>query len=110
MTLSRTVVLSMLAIVAAGLVLSGCQKETPEAGPPKAGDAASAPPAEIQQKACPVMGGAINPAIYVDHEGRRIYFCCQACVAKFKQDPATYIAKVDAELKGAGGGQTDTQP
>lgn len=105
MTLSRAVVLSMLAIVAAGLVLSGCQKE-----PPKAGDSASAPPAEIQQKTCPVMGGAINPAIYVDHEGRRIYFCCQACVAKFKQDPATYVAKVDAELKGAGGSQTDTQP
>ena len=52
------------------------------------------------QTNCPVMGGPINPKIYTDYEGRRIYFCCSGCVNTFKKDPAKYIAKVDAEIKG----------
>ena len=31
---------------------------------------------KVQQKKCPVMGGAINKDISVDYEGRTIYFCC----------------------------------
>jgi YHS domain-containing protein len=54
---------------------------------------------DIAQKNCPVMGGKINPKIYTDYEGRRVYFCCPACIPVFKKDPAKYIAKVDAELK-----------
>jgi len=57
--------------------------------------------AEVQalvpnQTVCPVMGGAINKAIYVDHESKRIYFCCAGCVDAFKKDPAKYIAKLKA--------------
>lgn len=50
------------------------------------------------QKTCPVMGGAINPKVFVDHEGRRIYFCCPACVEAFKKAPEKYLEKVDAEI------------
>jgi YHS domain-containing protein len=46
------------------------------------------------QTTCPVMGGDINKEVYVDHEGKRIYFCCPACIPKFKEDPAKYLAKL----------------
>ncbi len=58
------------------------------------------------QTTCPVMGGAINKDIYTDYQGKRIYFCCTACVPEFKQDPAKYLKKLEAEgvqLPSAGG-------
>lgn len=43
------------------------------------------------QETCPVMGGKISREIYVDYEGKRIYFCCPACIDTFKKDPEKYI-------------------
>ena len=89
----------LIAVTVAGLALaSGCRKEPskPAAeGPAQAGQA-------IAQKICPVMGEAIDPDVYTDYQGRRIYFCCQVCKAAFEKDPAKYVAKVDEELKAAG--------
>ena len=56
---------------------------------------------QIAQKLCPVMGGPIDKDIYVDHDGRRVYFCCKMCVAKFKEDPDTYIKKLDEQAPAA---------
>ena len=84
--------ISVLVLVLA-LVLMGCDRNKSSAAMAASGD-------EIAQKTCPVMeGNKINPKIYVDYEGRRIYFCCQMCPPMFKKDPAKYIAKVDAEIK-----------
>jgi YHS domain-containing protein len=41
------------------------------------------------------MGGKINKAIYVDYQGKRVYFCCDACPAVFKKDPAKYIKALE---------------
>ena len=50
------------------------------------------------QTTCPVMkGNPINPKLYVDAEGYRIYVCCGGCVSAVKADPAKYIAKMKAE-------------
>jgi YHS domain-containing protein len=49
---------------------------------------------ETVQTTCPVMGGEIKKDVYLDHEGYRIYFCCQACVEKFKKDPGVYLQKM----------------
>ncbi|MBN1781971.1 YHS domain-containing protein [bacterium] len=49
---------------------------------------------ENMQTTCPVMGGEIDKNVYVDHEGARIYFCCQACVETFNKDPETYLNKM----------------
>lgn len=46
------------------------------------------------QTKCPVMGGDINKEVYVDHKGLRVYFCCEACIAKFKEDPEKYLTKL----------------
>lgn len=43
---------------------------------------------------CPVSGAAVDPAHAVDHEGRRVAFCCEKCLAKFVKAPAKYVAKL----------------
>ncbi|MCD4653610.1 YHS domain-containing protein [bacterium] len=43
------------------------------------------------QTICPVMGGEIDKSIYADHEGQRVYFCCNPCQEKFKADPEKYL-------------------
>ena len=49
------------------------------------------------QTTCPVMGGKINPKLYADVEGKRIYVCCKGCIAPIKKDPATYIKKLEEQ-------------
>lgn len=49
------------------------------------------------QTKCPVMGGTINKDIYADYEGKRVYFCCEACISTFKKDPAKYVKKLEDE-------------
>ena len=46
------------------------------------------------QTVCPVMGGKIDKAQYLDHESKRIYICCAGCMGALKKDPAKYIAKM----------------
>ena len=97
----RVALVLAAATLAAGVLVAGCEKVEKPATPPAVAPAAAAPAAVIAQKDCPVMGGPIDPKIHTDYKGRRIYFCCPACIEKFKTDPEKYIAKVDAELKGA---------
>ena len=50
------------------------------------------------QATCPVMKGSpVNPALFVDAEGYRIYVCCGGCLGAVKADPAKYIAQLQAE-------------
>ena len=93
--------LAALAAVVVTLVLSaGCgRSEAPTAASPKpeatpAAEPGVTQPAEITQTVCPVMGGAINKDIYTDHNGKRVYFCCQGCIAEFTKNPAKYLAKL----------------
>jgi YHS domain-containing protein len=90
-------------LVVAGLItggflgLMGCQKQTPTASS-KATTAKTTPgqPAAqvAEQTTCPVMGGAIDKNIFVEYQGKRVYFCCKECVAKFQADPQKYLAKL----------------
>ncbi len=49
------------------------------------------------QKHCPIMGGEIDRDVYVDHEGKRIYFCCPPCIETFKAEPEKYLKKLAKE-------------
>ncbi len=49
------------------------------------------------QAQCPVMGGEINKEVYADHNGERIYFCCNPCVESFKKDPQKYLDKLNKD-------------
>ncbi len=47
------------------------------------------------QRFCPVMEGMpIDENIYVDHDGKRVYFCCAGCPAAFQADPEKYMGKL----------------
>jgi hypothetical protein len=49
------------------------------------------PPAAVNAE-CPVMlGKPVDAAIVVEHEGRRIAFCCERCRSKFLADPSKYL-------------------
>jgi YHS domain-containing protein len=50
-----------------------------------------------KQTVCPIMGGKINTKVFADYDGKRVYFCCGGCPAKFKEDPAKYIAQMEAD-------------
>ena len=32
-----------------------------------------------------------------EHEGQRYHFCSEGCMKKFREDPARYLSKADAE-------------
>ena len=51
-----------------------------------------------EQTICPVMKGRkINKNLYVDHQGKRVYFCCQSCVSVFKNNPDKYMKQLEKE-------------
>ncbi len=58
-------------------------------------EAATVEDAIENQRLCPVMEGMpIDKNIYVDHDGKRVYFCCAGCVSAFEADPEKYMEKL----------------
>jgi xanthine dehydrogenase accessory factor len=53
-------------------------------------------PAEVLASAIdPVCGMAVaaaDPTPHLDHEGRRVYFCCEGCRTAFEHDPPRYLS------------------
>jgi YHS domain-containing protein len=47
------------------------------------------------QTACPVSGKPIDKGSspHIDFQGQRIYFCCDNCPPKFRNDPEGFFAK-----------------
>ena len=66
--------------LSAGLLLASC-------GPGEEGKAGP-------QTTCPMMDGKIDEKIYVDYNGKRIYFCCADCPKKFEANPKKYMKKM----------------
>ncbi|WP_439621749.1 hypothetical protein [Gemmata sp.] len=55
------------------------------------GPVAAAPPNEM----CPVMPAErAVPEFAAGHQGRTVHFCCAGCVAKFRANPAPYLANL----------------
>jgi YHS domain-containing protein len=48
----------------------------------------------VEQTTCPVMGGAIDKALFTEYQGKKVYFCCPGCKEKFEAEPEKYIAKL----------------
>ena len=38
-----------------------------------------------------MLGNPIDPSLFIDHEGQRIYFCCKMCVSMFSENPQEYM-------------------
>ncbi len=62
-----------------------------------AGGAALAADQPKPQTVCPVLGGNIDKKVYIDYQGKRIYFCCQGCDAEFRKDPEKYMKKIQEQ-------------
>jgi YHS domain-containing protein len=51
--------------------------------------------AAIEQTVCPVMeGNKIDKNVFVEYQGKKVYFCCADCKAKFLAEPQKYLAKL----------------
>ncbi len=98
-------------VIAVGTIVAGCSKEEAKApettgdettgdettGGEKTGDETTggdAPAVATAQTTCPIMGKKIDKDTYIDHAGKRVYFCCPGCEAKFEKDPEKYLAKL----------------
>lgn len=61
------------------------------------------------QAICPVMGNEIDPEVFAEVGGVRVYFCCPPCIKRFQDDPEKYLDKLPARMaaeirKGLAGG------
>lgn len=46
----------------------------------------------LTNEMCPVLrGNKVDPNVYVDYKGKRVYFCCTDCQATFLADPEPYL-------------------
>lgn len=103
----------VFSLLIAGLVLVaavGCkqqpQQDTPEptaapaepaATPEAAAPAEPATPTEaLTNEKCPVSGEPVNPQVSTEYNGKKVYFCCEDCVEKFKADPEKYMAVIES--------------
>lgn len=82
----------LVATVVAGILITGMAVAGEHPGHEKAAEAQVAK--ITPQTTCPVMGGKIDKNQYVDHDGKRIYVCCQGCIGAVKKDPRKYIKKL----------------
>ena len=113
MELRRKKLLSILTIaglfIVASVVLTGCEKSEPETTETAAvemsqemaehetmaAEAVAQVAAATEQTLCPIMdGNKINKDIFVEYQGKKVYFCCAGCEKVFKEDPEKYIAKL----------------
>jgi len=47
-----------------------------------------------EQTTCPLSGKPIKADVFVEHEGKKVYFCCPGCPKGFEADPAKYLSKL----------------
>ena len=85
------------AIVAGAMLLLAVGTAAAQEAQAVAQPAPAAETAIKKQTVCPIMGSPVNTSIYVDANGKRVYFCCAGCPAAFKKDPAKYIKKMEKE-------------
>lgn len=51
-----------------------------------------------KQTLCPVMGNEIDPKVFVDIAGVRVFFCCPPCIKKFEAEPEKYLDKLPDDM------------
>jgi hypothetical protein len=60
-----------------------------------AGGPAPRPPLDDANKLCPVMTEEeVKPDKFTVYQGKKVYFCCDRCKAKFEADPEKYLANL----------------
>lgn len=49
---------------------------------------------EKKQTLCPIKNKTVKTDKFVEHDGFKIYVCCNGCVKSFKKNPKKYMAKL----------------
>jgi YHS domain-containing protein len=113
------IMLAAIACLAAVITVVGCKKKEEPAAPPpapkmeemtkhaeetketatktaeEAKKTAETMAASMEQTMCPVMdGNKIDKNVFVEYKGKKVYFCCADCKAKFDADPEKYVANL----------------
>lgn len=85
--------LATLSLVGLFLV-GGCKKSEPEGPTGTIPEVETVTAVAGEQTICPVMAGAIDKTIFVEYQGKKVYFCCAGCKDKFEAEPEKYLAKL----------------
>ncbi|OHB61136.1 MAG: hypothetical protein A2Y12_20105 [Planctomycetes bacterium GWF2_42_9] len=88
---SKITTLGLILWIVSLLIVVGCKKQTEPSPIPTESNAAVS---QTEQTTCPVMGGAINKDIFVEYQGKKVYFCCPACIDEFNKEPEKYLPKL----------------
>lgn len=119
MRIRNLVVILAVAIMVALVALGGCKKKEEPAAPAQAPAGREMPAqaeevkktatataeevkktaetaaASVEQTMCPIMdGNKIDKNVFVEYKGKKVYFCCADCKAKFEADPEKYVANL----------------
>src|SRR5438067_13742467 len=58
-----------------------------------------------QNKMCPVMPDQpTREDRFIDYQGRRVYFCCDKCMARFAREPEKFLSNLDGKAPPAEAG------
>lgn len=55
---------------------------------------AEAEAASAEQTLCPVMNSPIKKTVFVEYQGKKVYFCCPGCEGAFLKSPQKYLSKL----------------
>jgi YHS domain-containing protein len=90
--------LSAVFMITVLFFIDGCKKQSPPPTPTNSVSqtqpAAPAVAAAAEQTICPVMGGAIDKNVFVEYQGKKVYFCCTQCKGEFEKNPEKYLSKL----------------
>jgi YHS domain-containing protein len=48
------------------------------------------------QVKCPISGNTVDASVFVEYEGREVYFCSKDCPARFQEEPSKFRGKLAA--------------
>jgi YHS domain-containing protein len=93
-------ILSAVFMITVLFSVNGCNKQ-PSSAPAPANSvsqtqpAAPAVAAAAEQTICPVMAGnPIDKNVFVEYQGKKVYFCCTQCKGEFEKEPQKYLSKL----------------
>ncbi len=66
---------------------------------PEAGQSPETAPLQVVQTTCPVSGEDINPEVFTDYRGVRVFFCCPTCKRKFINEPDKYVSSLPEAVR-----------
>jgi len=90
-------VLWIVMLAAVVLFAVGCKEKTEPAAPaalekPVQDAQQTVEQTAVEQTTCPILpANPIDKNIFVEYKGKKVYFCCQGCVAKFNAEPEKYV-------------------